>query len=36
VDANYGGAWDGWCSFDPLGSHGVELWKNIRKGLSLF
>jgi hypothetical protein len=36
VDAKYGGVWDGWCSLDPFGSHGVGLWKNIRKGWSLF
>jgi hypothetical protein len=36
VDAKYGGAWDGWCSLDPPGSHGVRLWKYIRKGWSLF
>jgi len=36
VDAKYGSTWGGWCSLDPLGSHGVGLWKNIRKGWSLF
>jgi hypothetical protein len=36
VDAKYGTTWAGWCSSDPLGSHGVGLWKNIRKGWSLF
>jgi hypothetical protein len=36
VDAKYGGVWDEWCSLDPPRSHGVGLWKNIRKGLSLF
>jgi len=35
VDAKYGGAWDGWCSLDPPGYHGVGLWKYIRKGWSL-
>jgi hypothetical protein len=25
-----------WCSLDPPGSHGVGLWKYIRKGWSLF
>jgi hypothetical protein len=36
VDAKYGFTWAGWCSLDSLGSHGVGLWKNIRKGWSLF
>jgi hypothetical protein len=36
VDAKFGSARGGWCSIDPLGSHGVGLWKNIRKGWSSF
>jgi hypothetical protein len=36
VDAKYGSSWAGWCSLDPHGSQGVGLWKNIRKGWSLF
>jgi len=36
VDAKYGSTWAGWCSLDSHGSHGVGLWKNIRKGWSLF
>lgn len=36
MDANYDGAWDGWCSLDPHGSHGVGLWKYIRNGWSSF
>jgi hypothetical protein len=36
VDAKYGSSWAGWCSLDPHGSHGVGLWKHIRKGWSLF
>jgi hypothetical protein len=36
VDAKYGCGWDGWCSLDPPWSHGVGLWKNIRKGWSFF
>jgi len=36
VDAKYGGMWDGRCSLDPPRSHGVGLYKNIRKGWSLF
>jgi hypothetical protein len=36
VDAKYGGVWDGWCSLDPPRSYGLGLWKNIRKGWSLF
>jgi Co/Zn/Cd efflux system component len=36
MDAKYGTAWAGWYSLDPLWSHRVGLWKNIRKGWSLF
>jgi hypothetical protein len=36
VDANYGSSWAGWCSLDPHRSHRVGIWKNIRKGWSLF
>jgi len=36
VDTKYGSSWAGWCSLDPPKSHGVGLWKNIRKGWSLF
>jgi len=36
VDAKFGSTRDGWCSLDPPGSHGVGLWKNIRKGWRLF
>jgi len=36
VDAKYGSTWAGWCSLDSPWSHGVWLWKNIRKGWSLF
>jgi hypothetical protein len=36
VDAKYGSTWTSWCSLDPPRSHGVGLWKNIRKGWSLF
>jgi hypothetical protein len=36
VDAKYGFTWAGWCSLDPPRSHGVGLWKNIKKGWSLF
>jgi hypothetical protein len=36
VDAKYGGVWDRWCSLDLPWSHGVGLWKSIRKGWSLF
>jgi hypothetical protein len=35
VDAKYGSTWASWCSLKPPGSHGVGLWKNIRKGWSL-
>jgi len=31
VDAKYGSLWGGWCSREPVGAHGVGLWKNIRK-----
>jgi hypothetical protein len=36
VDAKYGSTWARWCSLDPPGSYGVGLWKNIKKGWSLF
>jgi hypothetical protein len=36
VDAKFGSVRAGWCSLDPLGSHGVGLWKFIRKGWSSF
>jgi hypothetical protein len=36
VDAKYGSTRAGWCSLDPPGSHSVGIWKNIRKGWSLF
>jgi hypothetical protein len=36
VDAKYGSLWGGWCSFEPRGAFGVELWKNIRKGWDTF
>jgi hypothetical protein len=32
VDAKYGSSWNGWCSSAHPRSHGVGLWKNIRKG----
>jgi hypothetical protein len=36
MDAKYGSSRAGWCSLDPPRSHGVGLWKNIRKGWNLF
>jgi len=36
VDAKYSIDWAGWRSLAPPRSHGVGLWKNIRKGWSLF
>jgi hypothetical protein len=36
VDAKYGTDWAGWCSLALPRSHGVGLWKKIRKGWSLF
>jgi hypothetical protein len=36
VDAKYGTAWAGWCSLELPESHGVGLWKNIKKRWSLF
>jgi hypothetical protein len=41
VNAKFGSAWGGWCSFDPPGSHGVGLYiyflmtRNISKAGSL-
>jgi hypothetical protein len=36
VDAKFGSVRAGWCSLDPPGTHGVGLWKFIRKGWSSF
>jgi hypothetical protein len=36
VDAKFGSVRGGWCSLVPSGPHGVGLWKNIRRGWSLF
>jgi hypothetical protein len=36
VDAKYGSLWSGWCSREPVGAHGVGLWKNIRKRWGIF
>jgi hypothetical protein len=36
LDAKFGSGWGGWCFMDPPGPHGVGLWKNIRRGWSLF
>lgn len=36
MDAKFGSAWGLRCSLDPTGLHGVGLWKNIRRGWSLF
>jgi hypothetical protein len=36
VDAKFGSMGGGWCSRAPTGPHGVGLWKNIRRGWSLF
>jgi hypothetical protein len=36
VDSKFGSLWGGWCSLEPVGAFGVELWKNIRKGQETF
>jgi hypothetical protein len=36
VEAKFGSVGGGWCSLAPVGPHGVGLWKNIRRGWSLF
>jgi hypothetical protein len=36
VDAKFGSFRASWCSLVPPGSHGVGLWKFIRKGWSSF
>jgi hypothetical protein len=36
VEAKFGSVRGGWCSLTPTGPHGVGLWKNIRRGWSLF
>jgi hypothetical protein len=33
---NFGSAWYGWCSNEPIGAYGVGLWKNIRRGWEKF
>jgi len=32
VEAKYGSMWRGWCFNEVVGSFGVEVWKNIRRG----
>jgi hypothetical protein len=32
VDSKFGSLWGRWCSLEPVGAHGVGLWKNIKKG----
>jgi len=32
VDSKFGRLWGGWCSNEPLGMHGLGLWKNIKRG----
>jgi hypothetical protein len=36
VDSKFGNFWGGWCSPKLVGSFGVGLWKNIRKGWETF
>ena len=36
VDSKYGSSWGGWCSNEPLGTFGVGLSKNIRRGWEKF
>lgn len=36
VDLKYGSQWSGWCSNEVSGSHGVGLWKFIRRGWEEF
>ena len=32
IGAKYGNEWGGWCTKSVSGTHGVCLWKSIRKG----
>jgi hypothetical protein len=36
MDSKYGSSWGGWRSNAVIGSHGVGLWKNIRRGWGSF
>jgi len=36
VVSKFGSLWDGWCSLEPIGTFGLGLWKNIRKGWDTF
>jgi hypothetical protein len=36
VNAKFCSLWGGWCSREPVGAHGVGLWKNIRKMWGIF
>jgi len=36
VDSKYSSLWGGWCSLELVGTFGVRLWKNIRKGWESF
>jgi hypothetical protein len=36
VDSKFYSLWGEWCSNEPLGSYGVGLWKNIRRGWGSF
>jgi hypothetical protein len=36
MNFKFGNSWGGWCSNEPLGSYGVGVWKNIRRGWGMF
>uniref|UniRef100_A0A2N9HBE7 Reverse transcriptase domain-containing protein n=1 Tax=Fagus sylvatica TaxID=28930 RepID=A0A2N9HBE7_FAGSY len=36
VEVKYGIIWGGWCSKEICGTHGVGLWKGIRRGWEMF
>jgi hypothetical protein len=36
VDSKYISSWGQWYSSEPIGTYGVSLWKNIRRGWEKF
>lgn len=36
MDSKFGSLCGGWCSFEPTGAFGVELWENIKKEWETF
>ena len=36
MESKYGSMWGGWCTEEGHGSHGVSVWKSIRKDWGCF